>query len=187
MSIIVTISPRPLPIVIANPVLQSCLYHTNDHFAKPIASMQVFPFSNHGLNALVLPMAPQAMPANYLFHNFHPSATNANFFPDFPQSLMSISKTCDDSTISIFIQDGVLVHAIRDILITCKGAPLLIGTQDEHGWYCIPLVQHRGHWQPQNPSSKACHALCRANSVYDLPTTEQAIKWMHAVCGYPVK
>ena len=23
--------------------------------------------------------------------------------------------------------------------------------------------------------------------MYDLPTTEQAIKWMHAVCGYPVK
>ena len=27
----------------------------------------------------------------------------------------------------------------------------------------------------------------QANSVYDLPSTEQAIKWMHAVCGYPVK
>ena len=27
----------------------------------------------------------------------------------------------------------------------------------------------------------------KANSVYDLPSTKQAIKWMHAVCGYPVK
>ena len=26
-----------------------------------------------------------------------------------------------------------------------------------------------------------------ANSVYDLPSTEQAIKWMHAVCGFPAK
>ena len=26
-----------------------------------------------------------------------------------------------------------------------------------------------------------------ANNVYDLPSTEQGIKWMHAVCGYPVK
>ncbi len=25
------------------------------------------------------------------------------------------------------------------------------------------------------------------HSIYDLPSTEQAIKWMHAVCGYPVK
>ena len=23
--------------------------------------------------------------------------------------------------------------------------------------------------------------------MYDLPSTEQAIKWMYAVCGYPVK
>jgi hypothetical protein len=33
-------------------------------------------------------------------------------------------------------------------------------------------------------SKKALH---EANSVYDLPSIEQAIKWMHAVCGYPVK
>jgi hypothetical protein len=29
--------------------------------------------------------------------------------------------------------------------------------------------------------------LRQANSVYDLPSTAQAVKWMHAVCGYPVK
>jgi hypothetical protein len=29
--------------------------------------------------------------------------------------------------------------------------------------------------------------LRQANSIYDLPSMEQAIKWMHAVCGYPVK
>jgi hypothetical protein len=26
-----------------------------------------------------------------------------------------------------------------------------------------------------------------SNSIYDLPLTKQAIKWMHAICGYPVK
>ena len=30
-------------------------------------------------------------------------------------------------------------------------------------------------------------ALGQANSVYNLPLTEQAIKQMHAVCEYPVK
>ena len=29
--------------------------------------------------------------------------------------------------------------------------------------------------------------LQQSNSVYDLPSTEEAIKLMHAVCGYPVK
>ena len=27
----------------------------------------------------------------------------------------------------------------------------------------------------------------QANSIYNLPSTEQAVKWMHGVCGYPVK
>ena len=29
--------------------------------------------------------------------------------------------------------------------------------------------------------------MSKDNSMYDLPSTEQAIKLMHAVCGYPVK
>jgi hypothetical protein len=64
---------------------------------------------------------------------------------------------------------------------------MLIGIRDDKGRYQIPLVQQRGHWQPRKPSKKARHALRQANSVYDLPSIEQAIKWMHAVCGYPVK
>jgi hypothetical protein len=48
-------------------------------------------------------------------------------------------------------------------------------------------MQQQGHWQPQRPSKQARKALCHANSVYDLPSTKQAIKWMHAVCGYLVK
>ena len=35
-------------------------------------------------------------------------------------------------------------------------------------------------------SQKVC-TLRQANSVYNLPSIKHAIKWMHAVCGYPVK
>jgi hypothetical protein len=48
-------------------------------------------------------------------------------------------------------------------------------------------MQQWGQWQLRHPSKQAQKALRQANSVYDLPLTEQAIKWMHAVCGYPVK
>ena len=68
-----------------------------------------------------------------------------------------------------------------------KGKPILIGFQDDHGQYCIPLIQQCWQWQPQRPSKKAWRALEQANSVYDIPSTEQAVEWMHAVCGYPVK
>ncbi len=48
-------------------------------------------------------------------------------------------------------------------------------------------MQQWGQWQLQRPSKQARKALQQANSVYNLPSTKQAIKWMHAICGYPVK
>ena len=100
---------------------------------------------------------------------------------------MSVGKTSDDGTISIFTKDGVTVHNEQDVLITCKDEPILIGIRDSKRRYYIPLMQQRGHWQPCTPSKKARQTLRQANSVYDLPSIEHAIKWMHAVCGYPVK
>ena len=61
---------------------------------------------------------------------------------------MSVGKTADNGTISIFTKDGVTVHGKKDVLITCKKKPLFIGVRDEHGRYRIPLVQCQGHWQP---------------------------------------
>ena len=48
-------------------------------------------------------------------------------------------------------------------------------------------MQTRGHWQPHTPANKSKKFLQEANSVYALPTTEEEIRWMHAVCVYPVK
>jgi hypothetical protein len=68
-------------------------------------------------------------------------ATQADTFQDFPSSLMSVGKTANDGTISIFTKDGVTVHKETDVLITCKGEPILIGVRDEQGRYQIPLIQ----------------------------------------------
>jgi hypothetical protein len=113
-------------------------------------------------------------------------AQTVDNFCEFPTLLMSVGKVADDGNISIFTKDGVTIHNEQDVLITCQGEPLFIGVRDQHGRYCIPLTQHRGQWQPQKPSKKVKQALRQANSVYDLPSIEQAVKWMHAVCGYPV-
>jgi hypothetical protein len=121
------------------------------------------------------------------FQQLSTTANQADTFDDFPTSLMSVGKTADDGTISIFTKDGVTVHKEQDVLITCKGVPILIGVRDEHGRYRIPLIQQKGQWQPRKPRMRINAALQKANSVYDLPSIEQAIKWMHAVCGYPVK
>ena len=93
----------------------------------------------------------------------------------------------DNGTISIFTKNGVTVHKEQDVLITCKSKPILIGICNDKDHYRITLVQQQGQWQPHNPFKKAWHALRKANSVYDPPSIKQAIKWMHTVCGYPIK
>jgi hypothetical protein len=69
------------------------------------------------------------------FKDLSARATQADTFQDFPSSLMSVGKTADDGTISIFTKDGVTVHKEMDVLITCKGEPILIGVLDERGRY----------------------------------------------------
>ena len=61
------------------------------------------------------------------FEQLSEKAAQADTFQDFPTSLMSVGKTCDDGNISIFTGDGVTEHREQDVLITCKGAPILIG------------------------------------------------------------
>ena len=122
------------------------------------------------------------------FPQLSPKTAEANTFNDFPTSLMNIGKTADNGNISIFTKEGDDVYKEEDMLITCKGKAILIGKRDEQGRYRIPLVQNQGNcWQPRQPTKHSKKYLKQANSVYDLPSTKEAIKWMHAVCGYPVK
>ena len=101
--------------------------------------------------------------------------------------MMSVGKNSDDGNASIYTDEKVQVYKEADVLITCRGKPILIGKRDERGRYHIPLMKTQGQWQPQIPSKKYKKFLQEANSIYDLPTIEEAIRWMYAVCGYPVK
>ncbi len=51
----------------------------------------------------------------------------ADTFQDFTTSLMSMGKTSDDGTVLVFTKEGVNVFKEEDVLITCKGGPILIG------------------------------------------------------------
>ena len=58
-------------------------------------------------------------------------AANADYFDEFPTCLMSVGKTNDDGIVSIFTNDGITVHKEENVLITCKGPPILICVRDE--------------------------------------------------------
>ncbi len=76
----------------------------------------------------------------------------ADTFKDFPTYLMSVGKTLDNGTDSVFTKEGINVFKEENVLITCKAEPILIGIQDNQGQYRILLMQQRDHWQPQHPS-----------------------------------
>ena len=86
--------------------------------------------------------------SHFPFKQMSTKATTADSFPDFTQSLMIVDKTCDDGTISIFTCDGVTLNKEQDVLITCKGEPILIRVCYEQGRYHISLIQTIGHWHP---------------------------------------
>ena len=96
---------------------------------------------------------------------------------------MSVGKTADNGNVSIFTKEGVTIYKEEDVLITSQRKPILVSKRDERGWYRIPSTQAQGQWQPHKPTNKSKKYLQQANSVYDLTSTEESIKWMHAVCG----
>ena len=121
------------------------------------------------------------------FDNIPQSAREATLFEDFPHSLISVGKMAASGLISIFTKNDVEVHREEDVLIKCKGVPILVGKRDDQGRYRIPLILHKGQWQPRTPSSQEKITFEQANSVYNLPSTEEVIRWLHACCGFPVK
>jgi hypothetical protein len=82
------------------------------------------------------------------FRKLSAKAMQADTFQDFPTSLMSVGKTANDGTVSVYTKEGVNVFKEEDVLITCKGKPILIGVRDSRGQYRIPLMQQRRQWQP---------------------------------------
>jgi hypothetical protein len=55
------------------------------------------------------------------FRQLSAQAMQAETFQDFPTLLMSVGKTADDGTVSVFTKEGVKVFKEEDMLITCKG------------------------------------------------------------------
>ena len=73
-------------------------------------------------------------------------ASMADIFVDFPNSIMSVGKTADDDTVSVFTKYDVKVYYEEGVLITCKNKPILIGVRKSCGRYRIPLQQRQGRW-----------------------------------------
>jgi hypothetical protein len=106
------------------------------------------------------------------FEQLSEQATKADSFEDFPHSLMSVGKTADNGTISIFTNDGVTVHKEQDVLITCKGEPILVVSGMNMYAIASPSINKKvigNHtWQRNvSPRSSANSTTC---TIYPQPS-----------------
>ena len=67
------------------------------------------------------------------FRQLSEKAAEADTFDEFKTYLMSVWKTADDGNVSVFAKEGVKKYKKEDVLITCKGEPILVVRRDERG------------------------------------------------------
>ena len=132
--------------------------------------------------------------------------------PDFGHSLVGIKPFAYAGCISVFHphDEGVTIHRQEDVRIVFLAPPIVQGPREESGLWSIPFSNkpstrgdlvystQRHHHKPPTDSANLVQIVQKtlginegkqwmANNVYELPSIGQGIKWVHSVCGYPVK
>ena len=95
---------------------------------------------------------------------------------------------------------GVSVHRKEDVVIDWSQEPVQTGWRDPtdklwHWELKAPLPKQVHEWlqrhsprvQPEDMNNLPDGTKVLANNVYELPSIKAAVRFMHAVCGYPVK
>jgi hypothetical protein len=106
------------------------------------------------------------------FCNLSAHSRQADTFQDFLTSLMSVGKTSDNCTVSVFMKESVNIFKEEDVLITCKGESVLIGIRDNQGQYQIPLMQQRAIGNHNaHPNKHGRHyGMPTMSTIYHLPS-----------------
>ncbi len=111
------------------------------------------------------------------------SAKQAIITPDLKaKALLSVSKLADTGYTMIFhpTNKGVTVHDNDDFKLTLNSPPLLQGWRQAGGLWTVPLVD-KAKISPELDVAE------QANNVYDLPSSSEVVRFLHAALGFPPK
>ena len=118
------------------------------------------------------------------------------------RSLEGIGKYADKGYVIVYHPEyeGVSVHQKEDIVIDWSRPPIRTGWRDRQDklWHWslrAPLGERVVKWlqhdaprvQPSAIDNLPSGTVAVANNVYELPSLREGVRFMHAVCGYPVK
>ncbi|KAL7501954.1 hypothetical protein ACHAXN_000345 [Cyclotella atomus] len=99
-----------------------------------------------------------------------------------PKALLSVKTLADNGYTTIFHphDQGVTVHGLGDFELTLKSPALLQGWRKAGGLWTVPIVD-------KPTSSPALTGEDVAMNVYELPSTKEVVRFLHAALGFPTK
>jgi hypothetical protein len=97
-------------------------------------------------------------------------------------ALMSVSTLANNGYTTVFLpgNDGVDVYRANDVVISSTAPPALQGWRDGRGLWIIPVVD-------DNPISPGLDVAETAMGVYELPSTKEVVRFLHAALGNPTQ
>ena len=119
---------------------------------------------------------------NLPFSSLSAKAREADVLPALKQnSLVSVGKFADANYTTIFHPqgEGVTVHKPGTFKLRLLREPVLQGWRDANGLWRLSREQDTPSEQNKCKESAA--------NVYNLPSTPQAIRYLHAAAGFPAK
>lgn len=133
-------------------------------------------------------------------HNLQDPAQDVNIVPGMKNTLISASKFANAKYVTVFTKDKVKIYDANTTEIKISEEASLSGWRDweSGGLYCIPhlpLVSNKNTVTTLLTSEDQTKLLaqCRPETaqaiytVYELPSTKKAIRYLHTAAGFPTK
>ena len=97
-------------------------------------------------------------------------------------ALMSISMLANNGYTTVFLpgNDGVDIFRADDVVISPTAPPALQGWRDARGLWMVPITDNT-HPTTDPTVTEA------AMGVYELPSTKEVVRYLHAALGYPTQ
>jgi hypothetical protein len=97
-------------------------------------------------------------------------------------ALMSVATLANNGYTTVFLpgNNGVDVFRANDVVISSTVPPSLHGRRDGRGLWMVPVVD-------DNPISPGLDVAETAMGVYELPSTKEVVRFLHAALGNPTQ
>jgi hypothetical protein len=117
-------------------------------------------------------------------------AREAMIVPGMQQkALMSVATLADNGYTVVFSpgQQGVAVYHENDAEVLPSAPPALQGSRDERGIWIVLIADNQSSSPSLDVAKFVLYKTDAALSVYELPSTKECVRFLHAALGFPTK